>query len=64
MAQLCYIFNLQLGVAYGFNLEFDMAVTSLEDAIIVLKKRVDNLRAGKVKTGKAGTESVLTFTRH
>jgi len=35
----------QLGVAQGFNLDFDRAVDSLNEAISVLAKRVDNLKA-------------------
>jgi len=35
----------QLGVAQGFNLDFDRAVDSLNEAIAVLAKRVDNLKA-------------------
>merc|ERR1712039_610079 len=38
----------QIGVALGFNLEFDSAVASLEDAIGVLEKRVKNLKEKKV----------------
>ena len=41
----------QLGVAQGFNLQFDAAVISLEGAIQVLQKRVDNL---KTKTESIG----------
>jgi len=37
----------QIGVALGFNLEFDSAVASLEDAIGVLEKRVKNLKEKK-----------------
>ena len=33
----------QLGVALGFNLQFDEAVGALNDAINVLKKRIENL---------------------
>jgi len=35
----------QLGVAQGFNLDFDRAVDSLNAAISVLAKRVENLKA-------------------
>jgi len=35
----------QLGVARGFNVEFDQAVGSLNSAISVLQKRIDNLKA-------------------
>lgn len=34
----------QLGVALGFNLQFDEAVCALNDAINVLKKRIENLK--------------------
>ena len=37
----------QIGVALGFNLEFDKAVDSLQDAINVLEKRVKNLKEKK-----------------
>jgi len=33
----------QLGVALGFDMKYDEAVTTLEKAIGVLKKRIDNL---------------------
>ena len=33
----------QMGVALGFNLEFDKAIDSLNDAIYVLEKRIKNL---------------------
>ena len=42
----------QIGVALGFNLEFDKAVASLEDAIAVLEKRVQNLKDKKESQGK------------
>merc|ERR1711981_1101872 len=35
----------QLGVAQGFNLQFDEAVTSLEGAIHVLQIRIDKLKS-------------------
>ena len=38
------IFFLQLGVALGFNLQFDEAVGALNDAINVLQKRIENLK--------------------
>ena len=41
----------QLGVAQGFNLEFDDAVTSLEGAIHVLQNRIEKL---KTKSESAG----------
>lgn len=34
----------QMGVAQGFNLEFDEAIASLHDAIAVLEKRIKNLK--------------------
>lgn len=34
----------QMGVALGYNLEFDKAVESLNDAIAVLHKRIENLK--------------------
>lgn len=37
----------QMGVALGFNLEFDKAVASLNDAIAVLEKRIANLKEKK-----------------
>ncbi len=37
----------QIGVALGFNLDFDKAVGSLEDAIVVLEKRIQNLKDKK-----------------
>lgn len=37
----------QLGVALGFNLQFDEAVGSLQDAISVLQTRIDNLKEKK-----------------
>ena len=42
----------QLGVAQGFNLQFDDAVTSLEGAIHVLEVRVDKLKAKTESIGK------------
>ena len=41
----------QLGVAQGFNLQFDDAVVSLEGAISVLQIRIDKL---KTKTESIG----------
>lgn len=37
----------QLGVALGFNTQFDEAVNALNDAILVLEKRVTNLKEKK-----------------
>ena len=45
----------QLGVAQGFNLEFDEAVKSLEGAIHVLQVRVEKL--------KTKTESIGMYSR-
>ena len=42
----------QLGVAQGFNLQFDEAVTSLEGAIHVLQIRIDRLKAKSESVGK------------
>ena len=41
-----------MGVAQGFNLDFDAAVGSLEDAIAVLQKRVQNLKEKKESKGE------------
>merc|ERR1712233_55346 len=35
----------QLGVAQGFNSQFDVAVESLNSAIMIIKDRVKNLKA-------------------
>ena len=42
----------QLGVAQGFNIEFDNAVDSLNGAIHVLQKRIDNLKNKTESVGK------------
>ena len=42
----------QLGVALGFNAQFDEAVNALNDAINVLEKRVANLKEKKESRGK------------
>ena len=42
----------QLGVAQGFNIEFDLAVESLNSAIGVLQKRIDNLKNKTESVGK------------
>ena len=42
----------QLGVAQGFNLEFDEAVASLEGAIDVLQIRMDRLKTKTESIGK------------
>ena len=34
----------QLGIALGFNMNYEEAVLKLEEAISVLKKRIDNLK--------------------
>lgn len=41
----------QLGVALGFNTQFDEAVNALNDAISVLEKRVTNLKEKKESRG-------------
>jgi uncharacterized small protein (DUF1192 family) len=40
-----------LGVALGFNLQFDEAVNALNDAIGVLQKRIDNLKTESESKG-------------
>ena len=42
----------QLGVALGFDTQFDEAVNALNDAISVLEKRVSNLKKSKESQGK------------
>jgi lipopolysaccharide biosynthesis regulator YciM len=42
----------QMGVALGFNLQFDEGVGHLEDAIAVLEKRIKNLEDKKESKGK------------
>ena len=42
----------QLGVALGFNAQFDEAVNALSDAIAVLEKRISFLKEGKASAGK------------
>ena len=42
----------QLGVALGFNAQFDEAVNALSDAIAVLEKRICFLKEGKASIGK------------
>ena len=42
----------QLGVALGFNAQFDEAVNALSDAIAVLEKRIGFLKEGKASIGK------------
>ena len=49
----------QIGVAQGFNLQFDEAVTSLEGAIKVLQIRIDRLKNKTESVGKA-----LSFNLH
>ncbi len=50
-----YVINIlncfQLGVALGFNLQFDEAVNALNDAIGVLQKRIDNLKTESESKG-------------
>ena len=45
----------QLGVAKGFNLQFDESVTSLETAMDVLQTRIDKLKAKTESTNAAQT---------
>jgi len=52
----------QIGVALGFNLEFDPAVTSLEDAIGVLEKRVRNLKEKKESENPSNKDDAF-YTR-
>ena len=42
----------QLGVALGFNAQFDEAVNALSDAIGVLEKRISLLKESKESQGK------------
>ena len=42
---------LQLGVALGFNLQFDEAVCALNDAIGVLQTRIELLKTEKESKG-------------
>ena len=51
----------QLGVAQGFNLQFDEAVISLEGAIHVLQIRIDKLKS---KTESIGRYFILYLTLH
>ena len=46
------LFYFTLGVALGFNAQFDEAVNALNDAINVLEKRVANLKEKKESRGK------------
>jgi len=52
----------QLGVAQGFNIEFDAAVSSLNDAINVLQKRVDNLK-NKTESKDPAKKNDAFYTR-
>jgi len=45
----------QLGVAKGFNLQFDESITSLETAIDVLQTRIEKLKAKTESTNAAQT---------
>jgi nuclear autoantigenic sperm protein len=49
----------QLGVAMGFNLQFDEAVGALNDAIYVLEKRVSNLKEKKESQGKKKLSTIF-----
>ena len=44
--------HFQLGVALGFFCKFDEAVDALNDALIVLQKRIDNLKEEKESVGE------------
>ena len=46
------MFLFQLGVALGFNCEFDSAVKALEAAIGVLEKRIENLKNSTESKGE------------
>lgn len=48
----------QIGVAQGFNLQFDEAVASLEGAIKCLQTRIDKLKS---KTESIGRKSFYNF---
>ena len=50
----------QLGVALGFNAQFDEAVNALSDAIAVLEKRISFLKEGKASKGN---DSILSSTK-
>lgn len=52
----------QMGVALGFNLEFDAAVEALEDAIMVLQKRIDLLKVGKESQGMLRNSGLIWDT--
>merc|ERR1719220_2857571 len=52
----------QLGVAQGFNSDFDRAVESLDAAISVLQKRVENLKAEKESKDPAKAKDAF-YTR-
>merc|ERR1719414_1816766 len=52
----------QLGVAQGFNIEFDAAVDSLNNAICVLQKRVDNLK-NKTESKDPSKKNDAFYTR-
>jgi len=52
----------QLGVAQGFNSDFDRAVESLDEAISVLQKRVENLKAEKESKDPAKAKDAF-YTR-
>merc|ERR1719357_427746 len=52
----------QLGVAQGFNSDFDRAVESLDQAISVLQKRVENIKAEKESKDPAKAKDAF-YTR-
>ena len=51
----------QLGVALGFNCQFDSAVQALEDAIRVLEKRIENLKNSTESKGEQTISPCLTL---
>ena len=51
----------QLGVALGFNAQFDEAVNALSDAIGVLEKRISLLKESKESQGKKLLNTILVL---
>ena len=52
----------QLGVALGFNMKYEDAVVKLEEAISVLKKRIDNLK-NKTESFDESKKDDVFYTR-
>lgn len=52
----------QLGVALGFNAQFDEAVNALSDAIAVLEKRIANLKESKESQDQSKSKDAF-YTR-